>query len=85
MNSPDRSIGDDLRQPANVAERRPTGAGVLAALITDSMAGLRSKIGLYREALEANGHDPARGHVTLMLHTFVGDKTHVSHINPVLI
>jgi natural product biosynthesis luciferase-like monooxygenase protein len=49
------------------------GAGILGALIADSMSGLATKIQLYRKALADNGHD--RGHVTVMMHTFVGESS----------
>jgi natural product biosynthesis luciferase-like monooxygenase protein len=50
------------------------GAGILCALIGDSMTGLASKIQIYRRALVESGGDPARGHVTVMLHTFLGEN-----------
>jgi natural product biosynthesis luciferase-like monooxygenase protein len=49
------------------------GANVLTALLFQSAEELAVKIAAYREARERNGHDPAGGHVTLMLHTFVGE------------
>ena len=35
---------------------------------------LERNIALYRQALIDHGHDPTRGHVALLLHTFVGDE-----------
>jgi natural product biosynthesis luciferase-like monooxygenase protein len=49
------------------------GANVLTALLFQSAEELATKIAAYREARASNGHDPAGGHVTLMLHTFVGE------------
>ncbi len=49
------------------------GANVLTALLFQSVEELAEKIAAYREARARHGHDPADGHVTLMLHTFVGD------------
>ena len=49
------------------------GANVLTALIFQSLADLEQKIALYRHARAEHGHDPATGHVTLMLHTFIGE------------
>ncbi|HYR12097.1 MAG TPA: MupA/Atu3671 family FMN-dependent luciferase-like monooxygenase, partial [Longimicrobium sp.] len=49
-----------------------TGAGLLTHLLGHSAEELAGKIALYREAWRAAGH-PGRGHVSLMLHTFVGD------------
>src|SRR5262249_1175151 len=34
------------------------------------------KIALYREALAKGGRAPRSGHVTMMMHTFLGDNTH---------
>lgn len=49
------------------------GANVLTALLFQSVDELAEKITAYRQARARHGYDPARGHVTLMLHTFVGD------------
>jgi natural product biosynthesis luciferase-like monooxygenase protein len=49
------------------------GANVLTALLFQTVADLAEKIAAYREARARCGHDPATGHVTLMLHAFVGD------------
>nr|WP_304984929.1 non-ribosomal peptide synthetase [Corallococcus sp. CA047B] len=48
------------------------GAGVLTGLFAHSVEELKPKVALYREAWRRNGH-PGRGHITCMLHTFVGD------------
>jgi natural product biosynthesis luciferase-like monooxygenase protein len=48
------------------------GLNVLTALLTQSIEEAASKIKLYREARARAGHDPRAGHVTLMMHTFVG-------------
>jgi natural product biosynthesis luciferase-like monooxygenase protein len=48
-----------------------TGAGLLTHLLGHGAEELAGKIALYREAWRAAGH-PGRGHVSLMLHTFVG-------------
>ncbi|HSM66117.1 MAG TPA: MupA/Atu3671 family FMN-dependent luciferase-like monooxygenase [Ilumatobacteraceae bacterium] len=50
------------------------GAGVLTHLLGQSIDELVGKVAMYREAWRAAGH-PGDGHVTLMLHTFVGDNT----------
>jgi natural product biosynthesis luciferase-like monooxygenase protein len=49
------------------------GAHVLTHAATQDLGRLRQKIGRYREVLRAN-HPERRGHVTLMLHTFLGDR-----------
>ncbi|MFP2902929.1 LLM class flavin-dependent oxidoreductase, partial [Corallococcus sp. 4LFB] len=48
------------------------GAGVLTGLLSHSLEELKPKIALYREAWRRNGH-PGRGHITCMLHTYLGD------------
>lgn len=49
------------------------GANVLTALLFQRPEELAEKIAAYREARAQHGHDPEAGHVTLMLHTFMGD------------
>ncbi|AUY52501.1 non-ribosomal peptide synthetase, partial [Streptomyces sp. CB01881] len=49
------------------------GANVLTALQFQSVGELAEKIAAYRAARARSGRDPRSGHVTLMLHTFVGD------------
>lgn len=49
------------------------GAHVLTALLFQSLEDLEKKIALYRQARAEHGYDPETGHVTLMLHTFVGE------------
>jgi natural product biosynthesis luciferase-like monooxygenase protein len=48
------------------------GAGVLTHLLGQSLEDVAEKIRIYRASLERHGHPPERGHVTLMLHTFLG-------------
>lgn len=50
------------------------GANVLAALVGYSPDDLAHRIAVYRDALACNGHDPRRGQVTVMAHTFVGEN-----------
>ena len=40
--------------------------------MNQSVEDVAEKIALYRDALIRHGHDPERGHVTILLHTFVG-------------
>jgi natural product biosynthesis luciferase-like monooxygenase protein len=49
------------------------GANVLTHLLGQSVEELGEKVRLYREAWRQHGHGPGEGHVTLMLHTFVGE------------
>lgn len=62
------------------------GANVLTHLLGQSIEEVAEKISLYREARARSGNDP--GHITLMLHTFVGkdlnavrEKVRVPFIN----
>ena len=48
------------------------GANVLAALVGYSPEDLRDQIAGYRRARAEAGHDPARGRVSLVAHTYVG-------------
>ncbi len=50
-----------------------TGANVLTHLLGQDVDEVAGKIKLYREARAEAGLDPAKGIVTLMLHTFVGE------------
>ncbi|AUX29426.1 MULTISPECIES: MupA/Atu3671 family FMN-dependent luciferase-like monooxygenase [Sorangium] len=50
------------------------GANVLTALILQSLDDLATKIAAYRRARAEHDHDPAAGKVTLMMHTFIGDR-----------
>jgi len=47
------------------------GANLLTHLLAQDLDDLERKIGIYRRARHERGHD--RGHVTLMVHTFLGD------------
>jgi natural product biosynthesis luciferase-like monooxygenase protein len=49
-----------------------TGAHLLTHLIGQTLEQMAEKVRRYREAREANGHDPKAGRVALMLHTFLG-------------
>ncbi len=49
------------------------GFNILTHLLGQSLAELAAKIAIYRQAWLEHGH-PGRGTVTLMLHTFVGDR-----------
>ena len=57
--------------PETFREAGQLGAGVLTHLLGQRWEELRERIALYREAWRAAGH-AGEGHVTLMLHTFVG-------------
>ncbi|MDD0814755.1 LLM class flavin-dependent oxidoreductase [Curvibacter sp. HBC28] len=61
------------RRVEGFAQAGALGARVLTALLSQTLEELAQKIGVYREALQAHGHAPQRGRVTLMLHTYVAD------------
>ncbi len=48
------------------------GCNLLTHLLGQTLENVATKIGVYQEAWRKAGH-PGRGHVTLMLHTFIGD------------
>jgi natural product biosynthesis luciferase-like monooxygenase protein len=48
------------------------GAHVLTGLVAQQLPELGEKIAAYRAALRDSGHDPARGRVGAMAHTFLG-------------
>lgn len=47
------------------------GANVLTHLLGQEMSALAERIALYRQAVQDSGHDPTRGTVTLMLHSYL--------------
>src|SRR5207237_1421537 len=49
------------------------GANLLTNLLGQSVDDLAQRIQIYRRAWREHGHGPGAGHVTLMLHTFVGE------------
>lgn len=50
------------------------GFNILTHLLGQSIEDLEDKINIYRKAWKENGHGPGNGHVSLMLHTFVGEN-----------
>ena len=48
------------------------GANILTNLLGQTVEEVAEKIEIYRQAWREHGHGPGTGHVTLMLHTFVG-------------
>jgi len=60
--------------PQRFMEAGAIGANVLTALLFQSIDELGEKLAAYRQARADNGHDPATGHVTLMLHSYVGES-----------
>jgi natural product biosynthesis luciferase-like monooxygenase protein len=60
--------------PATFRTAGTLGAGVLTHLLGQTIEELVDKVAAYREAWQAAGHS-GDGHVTLMLHTFVGEDS----------
>ncbi len=50
------------------------GANLLTHLLGQRIEDLAEKIGLYRRTWNQHGYGPGAGHVTLMLHTFMGSS-----------
>ncbi|MEU9016686.1 MupA/Atu3671 family FMN-dependent luciferase-like monooxygenase [Actinomadura sp. NPDC048394] len=59
------------RSPETFRQAGALGTNVLTHLENQDPEALREKIGMYREARRAAGHD--RGKVTVMMHTYVGE------------
>lgn len=59
--------------PETYRQAGEMGAGVLTHLLGQSVQELTQKLAIYRQAWRDGGHGPGEGHVTLMLHTFLGD------------
>ncbi len=49
------------------------GLNVLGYLMNQTINEVAAKIAKYREARARGGHDPETGHVTILVHTFLGD------------
>src|SRR5262249_4716519 len=65
--------------PRTFAAAGEMGAHLLTHLFNQGPDELADKIGIYRDALRRNGHDPNAGHVAVMVHTFVvGDADEVA-------
>lgn len=59
--------------PETYKQAGALGANILTHLLGQTVDELAEKIRLYRQARNEAGYDPDTGHVTLMLHTFVGE------------
>jgi iturin family lipopeptide synthetase A len=53
------------------------GANVLTNLMGQTIEDLEKNIALYRESLSQHGYNPELGHVTVLLHTFIGDELNI--------
>ncbi len=61
-----------VNNPETYQRAGQIGAGILTNLMGQTVEDLARNVALYRRALADHGHDPTRGHVALLLHTFVG-------------
>ena len=59
--------------PQSVARAGLLGLPLTIAIIGGTLERFQPLVGLYREALERGGHDPASGKVAINTHAFVGD------------
>ncbi len=59
--------------PKTFAGAGEIGAHLLTHLYNQSIEQLAEKIQVYRDALAKQGYDPQAGHVSVMMHTFVGE------------
>ncbi len=59
--------------PDTFRQAGANGFNLLTHLLGQRIEDLAQKIAIYRAARKEHGHDPDTGHVTLMLHTFVGE------------
>ncbi|MFC7518940.1 MupA/Atu3671 family FMN-dependent luciferase-like monooxygenase [Herbaspirillum sp. GCM10030257] len=58
--------------PATFAQAGALGANLLTHLLGQTIDEVAANIRVYRQARAEHGHDPKRGRVTLMVHTFLG-------------
>jgi len=62
-----------VNNPETYIRAGEIGAGVLTNLMGQTVEDLAKNICLYRESLSRHGYAPESGHITVLLHTFVGD------------
>ncbi len=63
-----------VNNPETYRRAGEIGAGVLTNLMGQTVEDLARNVSAYRRALSDAGHDPARGRVTLLMHTLVGGE-----------
>jgi iturin family lipopeptide synthetase A len=66
-----------VNNPETYIKAGEIGVGVLTNLMGQTVEDLAKNIKLYRESLYQHGHDPKSGHVTVLLHTFVGEDINI--------
>ena len=62
-----------VNNPETFAKAGEMGVGILTNLMAQDIDRLAENLGIYRKALAHHGHDASRGHVTLLMHTFMGN------------
>nr|AHB82069.1 non ribosomal peptide synthetase [Jahnella sp. MSr9139] len=67
-----------VNNPDTYVKAGELGAGVLTNLVGQSLEELARNIGLYRRALAEHGWAPERGHVSVLVHTFVAGDAGVA-------
>jgi natural product biosynthesis luciferase-like monooxygenase protein/amino acid adenylation domain-containing protein len=61
-----------VNNPESFAKAGEMGVGILTNLMAQDVDLLAENLQVYRRKLAEHGHPPARGHVTLLMHTFIG-------------
>jgi natural product biosynthesis luciferase-like monooxygenase protein/amino acid adenylation domain-containing protein len=61
-----------VNNPETYAKAGEMGVGILTNLMAQDVDLLAENLQLYRRKLAEHGHPPSRGHVTLLMHTFIG-------------
>jgi natural product biosynthesis luciferase-like monooxygenase protein/amino acid adenylation domain-containing protein len=61
-----------VNNPETYRRAGEIGAGILTNLMGQTLEDLGRNVAIYRRALADHGYDPTRGHVALLIHTFVG-------------
>jgi phthiocerol/phenolphthiocerol synthesis type-I polyketide synthase D len=67
------------RSPQTFVRAGALGANLLTHMLDQGLPEVVEKVGLYRRARAEHGYDPAAGHVTIMVHTFVGQDVGAVH------
>ncbi len=62
-----------VNNPETYQQAGKMGIGILTNLMGQTIQTLTENIAVYRQALIEHGHASLRGHVTVLLHTFVGE------------
>jgi natural product biosynthesis luciferase-like monooxygenase protein len=63
-----------VKNPEMYARAGELGIKVLTNLLGQTAEELAGNIVVYRDSLARHGHDPETGHVTLLVHTFIGEE-----------